>query len=64
MRPPPRRVVVTGMGVVTSLGNDPETLWQALLAGRSGVSAIRQFDSRAFPVRIGSEVDLAALPAD
>jgi len=60
---PPRRVVVTGMGVVTSLGNDPEILWQALLAGRSGVSEIRQFDSRAFPVRIGSEVDLAALPA-
>jgi 3-oxoacyl-[acyl-carrier-protein] synthase II len=60
----PRRVVVTGMGVVTSLGRDLETLWQSLLEGRSGVSEIRQFDSRAFPVRIGSEIDLASLPGN
>jgi 3-oxoacyl-[acyl-carrier-protein] synthase II len=59
-----RRVVVTGMGAVTALGRDVEEIWAAVLAGRSGVSTIRQFDSRAFPVRIGSEVDLPALRAD
>jgi 3-oxoacyl-[acyl-carrier-protein] synthase II len=53
-----RRVVVTGMGVVTSLGNDVETLWAALVAGRSGVRQIRQFPSDAFPLKIASEVDL------
>ena len=52
----PRRVVVTGMGAVTSLGADLDEVWSALLDGRSGVSEIRQFDSRPFPVRIGSEV--------
>jgi 3-oxoacyl-[acyl-carrier-protein] synthase II len=56
---PRRRVVITGQGVVTALGQAVETLWQALLDGRSGVDYIRQFDSHAFPVRIGSEVDLS-----
>jgi 3-oxoacyl-[acyl-carrier-protein] synthase II len=59
-----RRVAVTGMGVVTSLGRDVEAVWEAVVAGRSGVSTISQFDSRDFPVRIGSEVDLDALRSD
>jgi 3-oxoacyl-[acyl-carrier-protein] synthase II len=58
------RVVVTGMGAVTSLGRDLEEVWQAVLGGRSGVGYIRQFDSTSFPIRIGSEVDLEALRAD
>jgi 3-oxoacyl-[acyl-carrier-protein] synthase II len=58
----PRRVVVTGMGAVCSLGTDVAEIWDAILEGRSGAALIRQFDSRAFPVRIGSEVDLGALP--
>jgi 3-oxoacyl-[acyl-carrier-protein] synthase II len=62
--PQPRRVVVTGAGAVTSLGRDVEEIWDAVVAGRSGVAAIQQFDSRAFPVRIGSEVDVDALRAD
>ena len=53
---PRRRVVVTGMGAVTSLGSDLETLWSAILGGRSGVAEIRLFDSRPFPIRIGSEI--------
>jgi len=61
---PRRRVAITGLGVVTSLGREVEPVWQAVLDGRSGVGAIRQFDSRAFPVRIGSEVDLDELRAD
>jgi 3-oxoacyl-[acyl-carrier-protein] synthase II len=59
-----RRVAVTGLGAVTSLGRDVEEIWASVLAGRSGVSYIRQFDSRDFPIRIGSEVDLPALRAD
>jgi 3-oxoacyl-[acyl-carrier-protein] synthase II len=59
-----RRAVVTGMGVVTSLGHDVETLWANVVAGRSGVSAIERFDPRLLPVRIGAEVkDLGPEPA-
>jgi 3-oxoacyl-[acyl-carrier-protein] synthase II len=58
----PRRAVITGMGAVCSLGTDADELWTSLLEGRSGAGPIRQFDSRSFPVRIGSEVDLEALP--
>jgi 3-oxoacyl-[acyl-carrier-protein] synthase II len=57
-----RRVVVTGMGAVCSLGTDLEEIWRAILEGRSGAALIRQFDSQCFPVRIGSEVDVGALP--
>jgi len=57
-----RRVVITGMGAVCSLGTDCDELWSSLLEGRSGAGPIRQFESRSFPVRIGSEVDLEALP--
>lgn len=58
-----RRVVVTGLGAVTSLGDDVAGTWKAILAGSSGVGRIHQFDSEDFPVRIGSEVDLDRLPA-
>jgi 3-oxoacyl-[acyl-carrier-protein] synthase II len=57
----PRRVVITGMGALTSLGPDVRSTWEAILAGQSGVRQIRQFKSDDFPVRIGSEVDLDAL---
>jgi 3-oxoacyl-[acyl-carrier-protein] synthase II len=56
-----RRVAVVGLGVATSLGFDVDEVWRAVLAGRSGVGRIRQFPSDAFPVSIGSEVDLDAL---
>jgi 3-oxoacyl-[acyl-carrier-protein] synthase II len=51
-----RRVVVTGMGMVTPLGRDLETTWSALLAGTSGVGPISLFDARTFPTRIAAEV--------
>lgn len=48
-----RRVVVTGMGMVTPLGHDTETFYDNLLEGRSGVSEIQGFDCTDFPtVRI------------
>ena len=59
-----RRVVVTGMGVMTSLGRDTSTLWESILDGRSGVRQIRQFDSDAFPVKIGSEIDIETVQLD
>jgi len=52
----PRRVAITGLGLVTPLGNDVAATWQALLAGRSGVAPITHFDAGGFPVRIAAEV--------
>ena len=51
-----RRVVVTGMGMVTPVGRDLETTWSALLEGKSGVGPITLFDSQTFPTRIAAEV--------
>jgi 3-oxoacyl-[acyl-carrier-protein] synthase II len=51
-----RRVVVTGMGMVTPLGRDRESTWSALQEGRSGVGPISLFDARTFPTRIAAEV--------
>ena len=50
-----RRVVVTGMGMVTPVGHDLESTWSALLAGKSGVGPISLFDARTFPTRIAAE---------
>ncbi|MGI9090433.1 MAG: beta-ketoacyl-ACP synthase II [Gemmatimonadaceae bacterium] len=51
-----RRVVVTGMGAVTPVGNSVAATWDALIAGRSGVAPITKFDAAKFPVRIAAEV--------
>ncbi len=51
-----RRVVVTGLGAVTPLGNDVATTWLAMRAGVSGASNISKFDATAFPVRFACEV--------
>ncbi|MGH8958272.1 MAG: beta-ketoacyl-ACP synthase II [Acidimicrobiia bacterium] len=51
-----RRVVVTGMGVVTPVGNDLDTFWQALVSGRSGVGPITHFDTTGYRTRIAAEV--------
>ncbi|MEK4510273.1 beta-ketoacyl-ACP synthase II [Paenibacillus sp. FSL K6-2524] len=50
------RVVVTGMGVVTSLGNDLDTFWDNLVQGKSGVSLIDAFDVSGYTTRIAAEV--------
>ncbi len=50
-----RRVVITGLGVVTPLGSDLETFWQSLLAGRSGIGPITRFDTTKFDCKIGGE---------
>src|SRR4029079_13528679 len=51
-----RRVVVTGVGAVTPLGNDAETTWQTLIAGESGAGPITQFDSTDYFVHFACEV--------
>ncbi|MHA6484433.1 beta-ketoacyl-ACP synthase II [Paenibacillus sp. strain BS8-2] len=50
------RVVVTGMGVMTSLGSNIEQFWNNLLEGKSGVSVVEAFDFSEYPTRIAAEV--------
>ncbi len=52
----PRRVVVTGTGALTALGNDVASTWQGLLAGRSGIRTIEAFDPSRLTSRIAGEV--------
>ncbi len=59
-----RRVVVTGMGVVTPLGCDLESFWQKLIAGKCGIDRISAFDAKAFDTQIAGEVkNFDPLPA-
>lgn len=51
-----RRVVVTGLGLITPVGNDQETAWNALKNGRSGINSIEHFDTSGFSTRIGGSV--------
>src|SRR6476661_2375229 len=51
-----RRVVVTGMGVITPVGNDVATTWRSLIEGKSGTAPITKFDASTFPVRFAAEV--------
>jgi 3-oxoacyl-[acyl-carrier-protein] synthase II len=51
-----RRVVVTGLGAVTPLGNDARATWESALAGRSGIDWISSFDPGESPVRVAAEV--------
>ena len=51
-----RRVVVTGMGMVTPVGHDLKTSWSSLQESRSGVGAISLFDATSFPTKIAAEV--------
>ncbi len=57
-----RRVAITGLGLVTPLGNSTATTWHALLAGRSGIAPIGAFDAGGYPVRIAAEVKDFAAP--
>ena len=51
-----RRVVVTGLGAITPVGNDVATTWQSLLEGRSGAGPITKFDPEPFAVKFACEV--------
>ncbi|NLW43916.1 MAG: beta-ketoacyl-ACP synthase II [Syntrophomonadaceae bacterium] len=51
-----RRVVVTGMGVISPVGNDVATFWENLIAGKSGIRPIERFDVSQYPTRIAAQV--------
>ncbi len=50
-----RRVVITGLGVVTSLGETADELWENVCAGKSGIARITRWDTTNYPVKIGGE---------
>jgi len=56
------RVVITGMGIVCPVGHDVESLWQALLTGKSGAAKTTIFDASTFPTTFGAEVKDYHLP--
>ena len=51
-----RKVVVTGLGLITPIGLDGESTWRSLLEGRSGVARIQAFDPTEFRTQIAAEV--------
>ena len=52
-----RKVVVTGIGVISSLGNSVESFWDSLVAGRSGLGPITRFDPEGYTCKVASEVN-------
>ena len=51
-----RRVVITGLGAVTPIGNDVDTCWENLKAGKCGITKITKFDSTDFKAHVAAEV--------
>ena len=51
-----RRVVVTGIGAVTPLGNDVETTWDNIKEGKSGIGPLTRLDADQFPAKVAAEV--------
>ena len=52
-----RRIAITGMGTINALGGNPDDYWNSLLAGKSGVRRVTQFNTSQYTCKIGSEVD-------
>src|SRR5262245_13419712 len=57
-----RRVVVTGLGIVSPLGTGTDLNWDALIKGRSGLRKIRSFDASDLPSQVAGEVPLISEP--
>jgi 3-oxoacyl-[acyl-carrier-protein] synthase II len=51
-----RRVVITGLGIVSPVGNDIATAWDNIVSGRSGIAKVERFDTTTFPVHFGGEI--------
>ncbi|MDD4899614.1 MAG: beta-ketoacyl synthase N-terminal-like domain-containing protein, partial [Candidatus Omnitrophica bacterium] len=56
-------IVVTGIGVVSSIGTGKNNFWNALIAGKSGISEITSFDTSVYPTHLGGEVKDFTTPA-
>ena len=56
MKKTSRRVVITGLGVVSPLGIGKDVFWENLIAGKSGVDHITAFDASSYPCRVAAEV--------
>jgi 3-oxoacyl-[acyl-carrier-protein] synthase II len=52
-----KRIVVTGMGAISPLGNTVESMWEGLVAGKSGIRAVTSFDTTDYPCKVGGEVE-------
>ena len=52
----PRNVVITGLGAVTPIGNDPKSFWEGLLGGRNGIGPVTRFDASRLTTRMAGEV--------
>ena len=59
----PRRVVVTGVGVISSLAPSAEETWQRVLAGETGIRAVEGLDPKQHPCRVRGDVDPASIPS-
>ena len=59
-----RQVVVTGMGWITPLGQDLDTVWSALISGQSGIKPTTRFDASTFPTRTVSYTHLTLPTTD
>ena len=53
---PKKRIVITGMGLCSVFGNDPDTFYEKLLAGTSGISMIDRFDTSDYPTRFAGQI--------
>jgi 3-oxoacyl-[acyl-carrier-protein] synthase II len=51
-----RRVVITGLGIVSPVGNDVASAWDAIVNGRSGIATVTRFDTTGFPTHFGGEI--------
>mgnify|MGYP003300940305 CR=1 FL=1 len=51
-----RRVVVTGMGTITPIGNDVDSFWESLVNGKNGIGKLTRFDTSDFKVKLAAEV--------
>ena len=57
-----RRIAVTGLGVVSPLGNDVQTFWENIKAGKNGISGITKFDCTDYRVKVAAEVFFFSSP--
>ena len=61
--PANRRVVITGIGIVSSIGTGKDEFWKNLILGKSGISEVERFDTSAFPSHRAGEINFHVKPS-